>query len=75
MRADFQSVILWRRSDIDHVFKLALEFFTRGSDVSEPFEQFGSRVEAANINVFFLVTEPAAHLHERVVHPGSVEKV
>jgi len=51
-----------------HQIELLAKLRGRVGDMAEPLAKFGGCVEAAEIKVTRAVSEPAAYLHEGVIH-------
>ncbi|MNP71114.1 hypothetical protein D3C76_1674540 [compost metagenome] len=75
MRHHFEPILLRRQLGFGHKVKLFPQLLRRIGNVTEPLHQIGRRVEATQIEVAWTISEPAPHLHERVIHLCRAHKV
>jgi hypothetical protein len=57
------------------VIEAAAQLCGGAGDMPEPDFQIGREIQPAQIDIAGTVPEPAAHLHEAVIHPGCAKKI
>jgi len=68
MRANVKPKVLWAEAITSHALDLLHKFFGGFGDVGVPVDRIAGKMDTAEILEARPVAEPAAHLHEGVVH-------
>ena len=75
MGTNLERIIIRGASDFCQIIELLTKLLTGDGDMSEPYVEFITSVQATQINVSRAVSEPASHLHQCVIHLGCAEEI